>query len=412
MKSYERLIRYTAFPTSSDESSLTSPSTPAQLDFAHALAAELTALGVTDVTVDTHGYLYASLPATPGLENAPALGFIAHMDVSPDAPDAPIQPRIVPFDGSDLPLNASGAVLSRAEFPILNEYIGKTLIVTNGETLLGADDKAGIAEIITACEQWCTQPSLRHPPIRIAFTPDEETGRGTDHFDLARFNAVDSYTVDGASFRDVNYETFNAAELTVHITGRSIHPGDAKDKMVNASLVAMEFVAMLPELERPEHTSGYDGFYHLTDMHGNVESAELHFILRDHDVRRLDDRKAYARRAADELNRRYHGSVVAVSLRDGYRNMHEKIIPDAQYLIDCAYDAIRALGAEPISTPIRGGTDGCTLSFRGLPCPNLGTGSHNHHGRFEFACVEEMEQCVSVITGIASRYADKFSDKR
>ena len=412
MKSYERLIRYASFPTASDESNPHCPSTPAQLDFARALTDELRALGVSDVVVDDNGYLYASIPATPRLEQAPALGFIAHMDVSPAAPDAPIRPRVVPFDGNDIVLNSSPrAVLSRAEFPILNKYIGKTLVVTDGQTLLGADDKAGIAEIVTACEQWCTHPELRHPAIRIAFTPDEEIGRGADLFDLARFNAAYAYTVDGASYDDVNYETFNAASLTVRITGRSIHPGDAKNKMVNASLVAMEYISMLPVLERPEHTSGYDGFYHLTEMRGNVESAELHFILRDHDLRRLADRKTYAQRAADELNRRYHAAVAAVKLHDGYRNMREKIEP-AFHLIEHAYAAIRALGATPVSTPVRGGTDGCVLSFRGLPCPNLGTGSHNHHGRFEFACVEEMEQCVSIITGIATCYADSFLKSR
>ena len=406
MNAFERLIRYTTFPTASDESNPACPSTPGQRIFAEALADELRALGVPDVTLDENGYLFAALPASAGCESAPALGFIAHMDVSPDAPDHPVRPRVVRYEGGDILLNEVQDIrLSPAEFPILNGYVGKTLLVTDGTTLLGADDKAGIAEIVTACAQLLADPARRHPALRIAFTPDEEIGRGADRFDVERFGAKYAYTVDGSSFGSVNYETFNAASLTVHITGRSIHPGGAKNKMINASLVASEYIQLLPALERPEHTDGYDGFYHLTEMHGTVESAQLHLILRDHDRARLEYRKAYARRAADELNRRYGARTVSVEIRDSYRNMREKIEP-AFHLVDRAYDAIRSLGAEPVSTPVRGGTDGCVLSFRGLPCPNLGTGSHNHHGRFEFACAEEMALCTELILRIAEQYCE------
>ena len=411
MRAYERLLNYVKVYTTSDPVSDTHPTTARQFDLARMLVKELQDLGLADAHVDEHCYVYATLPATPGHEAAKGLGFIAHMDTSPDAPGENVKPQIHEnYDGGDVVLPGTGAVLSTRQFPFLAKLKGQTLITTDGTTLLGADDKAGVAEIMTMLEI-LQKENRPHGKICVGFTPDEEVGQGADLFDVEHFGAAYAYTVDGASYDDVNYETFNAASLTVRITGRSIHPGDAKNKMVNASLVAMEYISMLPALECPEHTSGYDGFYHLTEMRGNVESAELHFILRDHDLRRLADRKTYAQRAADELNRRYHAAVAAVELHDGYRNMREKIEP-AFHLIEHAYAAIRALGATPVSTPVRGGTDGCVLSFRGLPCPNLGTGSHNHHGRFEFACVEEMEQCVSIITGIATCYADSFLKSR
>lgn len=406
MKAYERLVSYAAFATASNEEKDCCPSTPGQLVFARALADELRRLGLCDVELDEHGYLFATIPASEGCEDAPVLGFIAHMDVSPEVEDRNVRPRVLRYEGGDITLNAErGIVMSVSEFPVLNEYVGKTLVVTDGTTLLGADDKAGIAEIITAAEILLGDRTLRHGKIRIGFTPDEEIGRGADLFDVARFGAKYAYTVDGGKFGEVEYETFNAAALKVNITGKSIHPGGAKDKMINASMVALEYASMLPELERPEHTEGYQGFYHLTSMSGSVESAVLSYILRDHDAAKLEGRKDYARRAADELNRRYGEGTVRVEIKDSYRNMREMIEPEF-HLIENACAAVRKLGGEPISSPVRGGTDGSRLSFMGLPCPNLGTGSHNHHGRMEFACAEAMDDCVRLIIEIAGSYAD------
>ena len=407
MKAYERLVSYAAFATASNEEKDCCPSTPGQLVFARALADELRRLGLCDVESDEHGYLFATIPASEGCEDAPVLGFIAHMDVSPEVEDRNVRPRVLRYEGGDITLNAErGIVMSVSEFPVLNEYVGKTLIVTDGTTLLGADDKAGVAEIITAAEILLGDRTLRHGKIRIGFTPDEEIGRGADLFDVARFGAKYAYTVDGGKFGEVEYETFNAAALKVIITGKSIHPGGAKDKMINASMVALEYASMLPELERPEHTEGYQGFYHLTSMSGSVESAALSYILRDHDAAKLEGRKDYARRAADELNRRYGEGTVRVEIKDSYRNMREMIEPEF-HLIENACAAVRKLGGEPISSPVRGGTDGSRLSFMGLPCPNLGTGSHNHHGRMEFACAEAMDDCVRLIIEIAGSYADR-----
>ena len=406
MKAYERLVSYAAFATASNEEKDCCPSTPGQLVFARALADELRRLGLCDVELDEHGYLFATIPASEGCEDAPVLGFIAHMDVSPEVEDRNVRPRVLRYEGGDITLNAErGIVMSVSEFPVLNEYVGKTLVVTDGTTLLGADDKAGIAEIITAAEILLGDRTLRHGKIRIGFTPDEEIGRGADLFDVARFGAKYAYTVDGGKFGEVEYETFNAAALKVIITGKSIHPGGAKDKMINASMVALEYASMLPELERPEHTEGYQGFYHLTSMSGSVESAALSYILRDHDAAKLEGRKDYARRAADELNRRYGEGTIRVEIKDNYRNMREMIEPEF-HLIENACNAVRRLGGEPISSPVRGGTDGSRLSFMGLPCPNLGTGSHNHHGRMEFACAEAMDDCVRLIIEIAGSYAD------
>ncbi len=407
MKAYERLIKYTKFATASDESSESCPSTAVQFDFARALEAELRELGLQEIELDANGYLFATVPATKGCEQAPTIGFIAHMDVSPDVSDKNIKARTVCYSGGDITLNEELGIVMRAEdYSVLSRYIGKTLVVTDGTTLLGADDKAGIAEIITACERMLNDKSLRHGKIRIGFTPDEEIGRGADKFDVERFGAVWAYTLDGAGFGECEYETFNASSLNVEITGKSIHPGEAKNKMVNASVVAHEYMSMLPTLERPEHTCGYEGFYHLVGMEGEVESAVLHFIVRDHDIEKLNARCEYARRAADELNSRYGAGTVNITVTESYRNMKEKILPECQHLIDNAYTAIRSLGGEPVSAPVRGGTDGSRLSFMGLPCPNLGTASHNHHGKAEFACAEEMELCTAQIIEIAKLYAD------
>ncbi len=407
MKAYERLIKYASFPTASDENNEHCPSTPSQTEFAKALESELYELGLTEITLDENGYLFATVPATEGYENSPVIGFIAHMDVSPEVEDKNVCAHTVEYNGGDVVLNDSlNIVMTEQEYPILKKYIGKTLVITDGTTLLGADDKAGIAEIITAAELLLADKTIPHGKIRIGFTPDEEIGRGADLFDVEKFGAKWAYTLDGAMFGEVEYETFNASSLKVEITGKSIHPGAAKDTMINASVVAHEYMALLPALERPEHTSGYEGFYHLTHMEGAVEKATLHFIIRDHDFSKMEYRCDYARRAAEELNKKYGNGTVKVEIKESYRNMKEMIVPE-WHLIDNAYAAIRTLGGEPMSCPVRGGTDGSRLSFMGLPCPNLGTGSHNHHGKMEFACVEEMERCVLQVIEIAKLYAEK-----
>ena len=406
MKAYERLMKYATYGTASCEENECCPSTPSQLEFAKVLKDELIELGLSDVELDENGYLFATVPSSEGYENAPVIGFIAHMDVSPEVEDKNAKPHVVEYHGGDIVLNGElGIAMNADEFPILNKYIDKTLVVTDGTTLLGADDKAGIAEIVTACECLLADKTIPHGKIRIGFTPDEEIGRGADLFDVAKFGAKCAYTLDGASFGEVEYETFNASSLKVEITGKSIHPGEAKNKLINASVVAHEYMAALPALERPEHTSGYEGFYHLTGMEGSVENACLAFIIRDHDMDKMLYRCEYARRVADELNRKYGGGTVKVDIKESYRNMKEKVLPE-RHLLDIASEAVRALGGEPVSCPVRGGTDGSRLSFMGLPCPNLGTGSHNHHGKMEFACVEDMEKCTELVVEIAKRYAE------
>ncbi len=407
MKAYERLIKYASFPTASDENNENCPSTPTQMEFAKALEAELREIGLSEVTLDENGYLFATVPASKGYENAPVIGFIAHMDVSPEVEDKNVRAHTVKYNGGDVILNDElNIVMSEREYPILKNYVGKALVVTDGTTLLGADDKAGIAEIITACEILLSDKTIKHGKIRIGFTPDEEIGRGADLFDAIKFGAKWAYTLDGAMFGEVEYETFNASSLKVEIIGKSIHPGSAKNTMINASVVAHEYMSLLPTLERPEHTSGYEGFYHLTHMEGAVEKAVLHFIIRDHDFSKMEYRCDYARRAADELNRKYGDGTVNLEIKESYRNMKEMILPE-WHLIENAYAAIRKLGGEPISYPVRGGTDGSRLSFMGLPCPNLGTGSHNHHGKMEFACAEAMDNCVMQVIEIAKLYANK-----
>ena len=405
MKAYERLMKYAAYATASNEDNECCPSTPSQFAFAEDLAEELKAVGLSEVSLDKNGYLFATLPATKGCEKAPVIGFIAHMDVSPEVEDKNVKPRLIEYNGGDIVVNeALGVVTEEKEFPFLKNYIGKHLVITDGTTLLGADDKAGIAEIITACEKMLADPNAVHGKIRIGFTPDEEIGRGADLFDVERFGAKYAYTLDGAAFGEVEYETFNAAALKVTVNGKSIHPGSAKYKMVNASIVAAEYIGLLPPLERPEYTEGYEGFYHVTGIESGVEKAKISIILRDHDLKKLEEKKEYARRVAEELNRRYGAGTVEIEIKDSYRNMCEKILPE-KHLIDRAYEAVRSLGGEPVSVPVRGGTDGSRLSFMGLPCPNLGTGSHNHHGKREFACAEAMEDCADLLIALAKAYA-------
>lgn len=406
MKAYEKLIRYAAYPTASDERCQDCPSTPAQLDFARALVEEMKSLGIADAGVDENGYVFGTIPANIPDWHGVTIGFIAHMDVVDEVPFEAVHPRVIScYDGGDIVLNeALDIVMSPADYPSLKNKAGKTLVVTDGTTLLGADDKAGIAEILTMAEILHDDPSILHGDIKIGFTPDEEIGRGADSFDVARFGADFAYTVDGGGFGEVEYETFNAASLKVTVHGLSTHPGGAKGVMKNASLIAMEYASLLPEEERPEKTEGYEGFFHLTSMSGQVEHAELDYILRDHDAAILERRKDDARRAAEEINRRYGTGTVDVKILDSYRNMAEMIRPH-WHLIETAYEAVREAGGNPTSIPVRGGTDGSRLSYMGLPCPNLATGGYNGHGRMEYACAEEMDGCVKVLLKIAEKYA-------
>lgn len=406
MRAYERLIRYAAYPTASDENCPNCPSTPAQMEFAKALAEEMKALGIEDANVDENGYVFGTIPANIPNWDGITIGFIAHMDVVDDVPFENIKPRVIEdYDGGEIVLNeALQIVMSPENYPSLRNKVGKTLVVTDGTTLLGADDKAGIAEILTMAEVLRDHPSIRHGAIKIGFTPDEEIGRGADLFDVKRFGADFAYTSDGGSFGEVEYETFNAASLLVTVHGLSSHPGSAKGVMKNASLIAMEYAMLLPEAERPEKTEGYEGFFHLTGMRGEVELATLNYILRDHDAAILERRKEDARRAAQEINRRYGEGTIELKICDSYRNMAEMVRPH-WHLIETAYDAVREVGGTPTSVPVRGGTDGSRLSYMGLPCPNLSTGGYNGHGRMEYACAEEMDDCVKVLIKIAEKYA-------
>lgn len=401
MKASERLLAYVKFHTTSDEGAEESvcPSTPRQKDFARALVREMQGLGMKDARVDENGYVYGALPAAGGV-TSPALGLIAHMDTSPSASGENVKPRIVHYDGGDLTLNAEkGIVMCESEFESLAENVGSDLIVTDGTTLLGADDKAGIAEILTAVETLQRQ-ALPHAELRVAFTPDEEIGRGADRFDLTSFGAKYAYTVDGGALGQIEYENFNAASAAVTIHGVNIHPGSAKNKMKNALLIAMEFNAMLPPHEIPACTEGYEGFHHLEHLSGAEELAEMHYIIRDHDRAKFEEKKARFEKIAGYLNGLYGEGTVVLTLRDSYYNMKEKITP-YPFLIENARRAMEAAGAAPKETPIRGGTDGARLSFMGLPCPNLSTGGYNFHGRFEYIPVQSMDAMVRVLTALA-----------
>ena len=394
MRAYERLLNYIQFDTASDESSATCPSTAKQLVLAKALVAEMRGLGIADARVDEHGYVYGSIPATA--EKLPAIGLIAHMDVVDCAPSLPMNPRIIEnYDGGPVTLD-SGDVLDPAVFPEVATAKGKRLIVTDGRTILGADDKAGISEIMTACEQILAHPEWKHGRICVGFTPDEEIGRGADKFDVPGFGADFAYTVDGGLPGEVAFENFNAASGRVTIHGVSVHPGSAKDKMKNACLIAMEFNAMLPPAERPEHTEGYEGFFHLDDMQGTVEQARLNYIIRDHDRARFEARKAQFQSIADYLNGKYGPGTVEAQIRDSYYNMRE-VVEGRRDIITRAEAAYRAVGIEPYHEAVRGGTDGSRLSYMGLPCPNLATGGMNFHGRFECIAIEDMDAMTEVL---------------
>jgi len=401
----EKFIRYIKIDTASDPASKTVPSTAKQLDLARLLLAELQALGLDNAALDEFGYVTAKLQSNLD-KPAPAIGFLAHMDTSPDMSGANVNPQFIEsYDGGDIPLDKAGqVVLSPLAFPDLKKYIGQTLITTDGATLLGADDKAGIAEIMTAVEYLVQHPEIKHGDICIGFTPDEEIGRGVDYFDVPKFGAQFAYTMDGGEAGEVAYETFNAAQARVTVHGRSVHPGAAKNKMVNAARIAMELDAMLPVNERPEFTSGYEGFYHLTRMQGSVEEAFLEYIIRDHDREKFASKKALIERAVAFLNARYEGRLSLV-MSDTYYNLREKIEP-VMHIVESAKQAIGAVGLTPVLAPVRGGTDGSRLSYMGLPTPNLFTGGHNAHGNYEYVVVQSMEKAVEVILKIIAIYAE------
>lgn len=406
MKAYERLIAYTKYEAASDSKSETCPSTVEQLDFGRALVQDMLDLGIEDANMDENGYVFGTIPANIEGWDGRVIGFIAHMDVVRDVPFQGVKTRIVrDYDGGEIVLNAEkNIILSPREYDSLQDYIGQDLVVTDGTTLLGADNRAGIAEILTMAQVLRDHPEIKHGTIKIGFTPDEEIGRGADRFDVERFGADFAYTVDGGGFGEVEYETFNAATAKITIQGQNIHPGTAKGKMKNASLLAMEFNTLLPAAERPEHTEGYEGFYHLVDLQGSVEHATLTYIVRDHCAVRFQEKKDRLKRAAAWLNDQYEKGTVSLEIIDSYANMEEQIRPH-WHLIEVAYEAVKEAGGEPHSIPVRGGTDGARLSFMGLPCPNLGTGSHNHHSKMEYACVQAMDACVATLVKIAEKYA-------
>ena len=403
MRAYERLLNYVKVWTTSDSESGTHPSTMRQFDLAHQLVQELKDLGLADARVDEHCYVYATLPATPGQESAKPLGFISHMDTTDDASGENVNPQIHPnYDGGKVVLPATGAVLDPAVFPFLTEMKGQTLITTDGSTLLGAEDKAGVAEIMTMLERIIAE-KRPHGKLCIGFTPDEEIGEGASLFDVPGFGAAYAYTVDGEDAGEISYENFNAAAAVVTVHGFSVHPGSAKNTMINAQNVAMEFHAALPAFARPEHTEGREGFFHLTSMVGDVTTAKLGYIVRDHDAAKFAARKAQMEHIAACLNDRYGAGTVELDIHDSYYNMLEKIQPHF-HLVENARKAIRTAGLEPIETPVRGGTDGATLSYMGLPCPNLGTGGFNFHGPCECITAEKMDQCTEILLNLVDLY--------
>lgn len=396
----ERFLRYVRFDTQSDECSETCPSTPKQKLLGAALVEEMKEMGIADARMDENGYVYGTVPGDPEL---PAIGLISHMDTSPDASGANIQARIVSYNGGDVCLNEEkGIFLRESEYACLQNHHGKHLIVTDGTTLLGADDKAGVAEIMTAAEN-LLHCGARHATLKIGFTPDEEIGRGADRFDLAHFGADYAYTVDGGAVGELEYENFNAASATVTVHGLNIHPGSAKDKMVNSQLIAMEFESLLPVQQRPEYTEGYEGFFHLLSIRGEVEHTQMQYILRDHDLEKFQEKKAVMTAAAEFLNRKYGAGTVELQMKDSYFNM-KKCIEPCMYVVDRAIAAMEAVGIAPKVCPIRGGTDGARLSYEGLPCPNLFTGGENFHGRFEFIPVEDMELAVRLLTQLLTGF--------
>lgn len=404
MELKERFLKYVGFDTQSDENSTTYPSTSKQLVLLNHLAEEMKGLGLSEVEVDKNGYAMGTIPATKGYEDRPTIGFIAHVDTSPDMSGTNIHPQIiVNYDGNDIPLNKE-LTMKVADFPELLSFKGHTLITTDGTTLLGADDKAGIAEIMSAVEHLMAHPEIEHGKIRIGFTPDEEIGRGVDYFDVTKFGAKFAYTMDGGFEGELEYENFNAASARIAIHGRNIHPGYAKDKMVNASQLAFELNSMLPAWERPEHTEGYEGFYHLTGMNGTVELTTIDYIIRDHSREKFEAKKQAITRVVEFLNAKYGEGVVVLTLKDQYYNMKEMVLPHPE-VIDKAFRAMQEAGVTPIVRPIRGGTDGARLSYMGLPCPNLFTGGMNFHGKYEFCSLTTMEKAKTTILNLICLWA-------
>ena len=396
----ERFLRYVSFDTKSDENSATCPSTAKQKLLGAAIVEEMLAMGIADARMDEHGYVYGTVAGDPEL---PAIGLIAHMDTAPDASGADIKPGIVEYQGGDIVLNAEKNIVMKVEdFPNLKNHVGKHLIVTDGTTLLGADDKAGIAEILTAAE-YLIKNGGRHATIKLGFTPDEEIGRGADLFDVKGFGADYAYTADGGPIGELEYENFNAAGAKAVFHGRNIHPGSAKNKMINSQYIAMEFQNMLPAAQKAEYTEGYEGFIHLTSMEGCVEETTLRWIIRDHDMAKFQEKKALMEAAAAYINSKYGEGTVELTIADSYFNMREKIEP-CMYIVDRAKAAMEAVGIVPMEVPIRGGTDGARLSYEGLPCPNLCTGGENFHGLYEFIPVEDMEKCTEMLVKILTNF--------
>lgn len=404
----ERFLKYVTFDTQSDESTGVTPSTPKQMVFAKYLMSELEALGLEDISLDENGYLFATLPANTDRE-VPTIGFIAHMDTSPDMTGTNVRPRIVEnYDGSDIVLcEKDQIVLSPKQFPELKDHVGEDLIVTDGHTLLGADDKAGIAEIVAAVEYLKLHPEVEHGKIRIGFNPDEEIGLGAHKFDVEKFGCKWAYTMDGGEVGELEFENFNAAAAKVRFKGRNVHPGYAKNKMINSMLLATEFAGLLPENETPATTAGYEGFYHLIGMEGEVENSQLSYIIRDHDREKFEARKAFIVDCADKMNEKYGEGTVCVDLKDQYYNMRGQVEP-LMHIIDIAFAAMKEAGVEPKVKAIRGGTDGAQLSFKGLPCPNIFAGGLNFHGRYEFAPVQSIEKAMSVVVKIAELTAKRY----
>jgi len=401
----DRLLDYVKFDTQSDELTNLTPSTPGQMVFARHLQNVLQEMGLTDISLDENGYLMATLPSNTD-KKVPVIGFIAHLDTSPDMSGKHVKPRIVRYEGGDVVLNQEqGIVLSPEEFPEMNSYIGEELVVTDGTTLLGADDKAGIAEIITAVEYLQQHPEIKHGDIRIAFNPDEEIGLGAHKFDVERFGTEWAYTMDGGETGELEYENFNAASAKVTIKGRNVHPGTAKHKMINSIRVAAQFMMMLPRWETPEHTEGYEGFYHCVGIEGGVEQTVLTYIIRDHDRERFESRKREIEHLVRKTNMEYP-DCATVEIKDQYYNMREKIEP-VMHIVEIAEQAMREAGVTPKVQPIRGGTDGAQLSFKGLPCPNIFAGGLNFHGRYEFVPVPSMEKAVKVVVNICKIVAER-----
>ena len=407
MNLLERFLKYVSIHTTSDENTGLVPSTPQQMEFAKILAEELKAMGMQDVSLDKKGYLMATLPSNID-KDVPTVGFISHLDTSPDMSGKNVKPRIVEnYDGNDIVLNEKeNIVLSPKQFPELTMYRGQSLVVTNGLPLLGADDKAGIAEIMTAMDYFIKNPDVKHGKVRIAFNPDEEIGLGAHHFDVEKFGCQFAYTMDGGEIGELEYENFNAAGAKVTFYGTNVHPGYAKNKMVNSMKIATKFMATVPANESPEYTDGYEGFYHLTGIGGDVEKTTVSYIIRDHDRKKFEERKAHLQMLVDKINSEFGYNTATLEVKDQYYNMKEKVEP-VKYIVDSASEAIRQAGVEPKVKPIRGGTDGAQLSFKGLPCPNIFAGGHNFHGKYEFVPIQSMEKATEVVKNIIKIVANR-----